>query len=229
MGLATFHKASIGKKAVVSITGFLLLGFVVGHMVGNLQIFLGPHALNSYAAKLQSLGELLWVMRIGLLVIFAKHIVFALLLAAENRAARPVGYAKQGTRQASYASQLMVVSGILVLAHVIYHLAHFTLGAVHSEYYGHQDELGRHDVYSMVVASFQNPVIALTYIAAMGALAFHLRQAASAFPQSLGLVHPTTLAKFRKGGLVFAILIFVGYSSIPAAALLGLLKLPSHG
>ncbi len=224
MGISTIHHSSIGKKAVVSVTGLLLLGFVVGHLIGNLQIFLGPHALNSYAQKLQSLGELLWVLRIGLLAIFVTHIVAALWLAAQNRAARPVRYAKSAVRQTSYASRLMVVTGIIILMHVIYHLAHFTLGTVHSQYYGHEDELGRHDVYSMVVLSFQDPKIAFTYIAAMAALAFHLRQAATAFPQSLGLVQPSTLAKFRVGGLIFSILIFVGYSSIPAAALLGILK-----
>ncbi len=226
MGISTLHKSSIGKKTVVSITGFLLLGFVVGHMVGNLQIFLGPEALNNYAEKLQSLGELLWVIRFVLLAVFVKHIVFALMLAAENRAARPIGYAKQATRTASYASRFMVVTGILVLMHVIYHLAHFTTGSVHSEFYGFKDELGRHDVYSMVVASFQKPTIALTYIAAMAALAFHLRQAASAFPQSIGLIQPSTLKKFRIGGLIFSIAIFIGYSSIPAACLLGILQLP---
>lgn len=227
MGISTLHQSSIGKKFVVSSTGVLLLGFVIAHMIGNLQIFIGPDALNTYAKMLQSLGELLWVMRIGLLVIFVTHIVFALWLAAENRAARPTGYQKQGTRRASYASRLMVVTGILVLAHVIYHLAHFTVGAVHSEHFHYKDELGRHDVYSMVVASFQNPAIALTYIAAMAALAFHLRQALSAFPQSLGLIQPVTLKKFRTGGLVVSILIFLGYSAIPAAALLGILKLPN--
>lgn len=227
MSLLTLHQSSIGKKSVVAVTGFLLLGFVVGHMIGNLQIFLGPEALNGYAAKLQSLGELLWVMRIGLLVIFVKHIVFALWLASENRAARPIGYQKANTRQASYASRIMIVSGILVLMHVIYHLAHFTLGAVHSEYFHYEDGLGRHDVYAMVVQSFKNPAIALTYIAAMAALAFHLRQAASAFPQSLGLVKPSTLAAFRKGGLVLAFIIFVGYASIPASVLLGILKFPA--
>ncbi|MBP9733451.1 MAG: succinate dehydrogenase cytochrome b subunit [Candidatus Omnitrophica bacterium] len=226
MGLTSLHKSSIGKKAIVSITGLMLLGFVVGHMVGNLQIFLGQEALNNYAEALQSLGELLWVIRFVLLAVFVKHIVFALMLARENRAARPIGYAKQATREASYASRFMVVTGILVLMHVIYHLAHFTLGSVHSQYYGFEDELGRHDVYSMVVASFQDPAIALTYIAAMAALAFHLRQAASSFPQSIGIVQPATLKKFRVGGLIFSIIIFIGYSSIPAAAMLGILRMP---
>lgn len=224
MGITTIHHSSIGKKAVVSVTGLLLLGFVVAHLVGNLQIFLGPEALNGYAHKLRSLGELLWVMRIVLLAVFVKHIVFALWIAAENRAARPIRYAKNAVRQTSYASRLMVVSGILILAHVIYHIAHFTTGSVHSEYFAKPGPDGHPDVYTMVVLSFQQPTIALTYIAAMAALAFHLRQALTAFPQSLGLIQPTTLAKFRKGGLVVSILIFLGYSSIPAAVLLGILK-----
>lgn len=225
MSLLTLHRSSIGKKFIVSATGLLLLGFVLAHMVGNLQIFLGPEALNDYAEKLRSVPELLWVARIVLLGAFVKHIVFALWLAAENRAARPIGYQKKNTRQASYASRIMVVTGILVLVHVIYHLAHFTWGVAHPEYYGFEDEFGRHDVYSMVVMSFMDPRIACTYIAAMAVLAFHLRQALSAFPQSLGILKPSTLGAFRKGGLVLAVAIFLGYSAIPAAAMLGFLQI----
>jgi succinate dehydrogenase / fumarate reductase cytochrome b subunit len=226
MSLSTLPKSSVGQKAIVSLTGVMLLGFVVAHMLGNLQVFLGPEAINGYAEKLQSLGELLWVMRIGLLTVFVTHILFALHLAAKNRSARPVGYAKQNTRQASYASRIMVITGILVLIYVIYHLSHFTLGAVHSQYFHFKEDSGRKDVYSMVVMSFSQPAIAAAYIVAMAALAFHMRQAVSSFPQSLGIIKPSTLASFRKGGLVFAIIIFIGYSAIPAASLLGLLKMP---
>lgn len=220
--------SSVGKKIIVAVTGFLLLGFVIAHMLGNLQIFLGPHAINAYAMKLRGLGELLWVMRIGLLTVFVTHIIFAVSLAHDNKRARPVPYANPDTIQATYASRIMVLSGLVLLIYVLYHLAHFTLGWVHSEHFHYMTPDGHHDVYAMIVGSFQNPVVSVLYLIAMGALCFHLRQAAAAFPQTLGLLKSGGADCAGKLGTIIAAVVFIGFSVIPVAVLLGIIKMPEY-
>jgi len=220
-------KSSIGKKVIVAVTGFFILGFVIAHMIGNLQIFLGQETLNDYAEKLRNLGEILIAMRAFLLINLVVHVFFAIWVAKENRAARPVGYVHKGTIQATHASRVMVISGILLLIYVIYHLAHFTFGSVHSQYFHFVDADGRRDVYSMVIASFQNLPISLIYIAAMGVLFYHLGHATSSFIQTLGFADDKSLPKVKQGGIVLAFLLFIGYSIIPVCVLVGVLKLPS--
>lgn len=220
--------SSIGKKIIVAVTGFLLLGFVLAHMLGNLQVFLGPEVINAYAMKLRSLGEILWMMRIGLLVVFVTHIIFAISLSRDNRSARPIGYAKSANLQASYASRFMVFSGLFILIYVIYHLAHFTLGKVHAEHFHYKDAAGHHDVYAMIVGSFQNPLVSTLYLLSMVALCFHLRQAAAAFPQTLGFLKSGGRELADKIGTAIAFIVFAGFSSIPIAVLLGLLKMPVY-
>ena len=121
-------RSSVGAKALMAVTGVLLLLFVLAHMVGNLQIFSGPEKLNGYAAFLKGLGPLLWVMRFGLLACLVLHVWAATVVTRRNRAARPIPYEQRQDRVSSYAARTMVWSGILVLAFVVYHLMHFTLG-----------------------------------------------------------------------------------------------------
>ncbi len=168
-------QSSIGRKVLVALTGVALIGFVVVHLLGNLQIFAGPDQLNSYAESLAHLGPLLWVARLGLLALAGAHIVLALKLAAENRAARPERYDVAGRVKATASARSMVLTGLMIAAFVVYHLAHFTWGAAHPQFSGRLDAQGRLDVYSMVVASFQQWPIALTYAAAMVLLGLHLR------------------------------------------------------
>src|SRR5205085_11893527 len=119
-------KSSLGRKYVMAITGFFLFLFVIAHLAGNLQLFLGPEALNRYGHFLQSNPELLWPARAALLVLVALHIWAALALSGENRAARPVGYAVYRPVGSSYASRTMLMSGLIALVFIIYHLLHFT-------------------------------------------------------------------------------------------------------
>ncbi|MGH7198884.1 MAG: succinate dehydrogenase cytochrome b subunit [Candidatus Omnitrophota bacterium] len=221
-----FLKSSIGKKAVMAVTGLLLLGFVVAHMLGNLQIFLGQEALNAYAHKLQSLPLLLWTARAFLLLIFAVHVVFSLILAVENKRARPVPYAYKDTVEASLASRTMVLSGLLILLFVIYHLLHFTLGVVHPEYFHLLDSKGRHDVYSMSLLSYRLWPVSAAYFAAMIVLYMHLKHGAPRFFQSLGIVDEKTRQGVECAGKALAWIILVGNSSILFAAYFGFLKLP---
>jgi succinate dehydrogenase / fumarate reductase, cytochrome b subunit len=217
-------KTSVGKKAVVSVTGLVLMGFLVAHLLGNLQIFFGPKWLNDYSEHLLGLPLLLWPARAILLGALILHMALSLQLAVQNRKARPVRYIKEGTVQVTIASRSMVLSGLAIFLFIVYHLMHFTWRTAHPEVAHLTDPTGRHDVYSMVVLSFQNTAIASVYIAAMFVLCMHLRHGSYSFLQSLGWTPEGEQKRFRLYGESFAWLIFLGYVSIPGAVWLGLLK-----
>jgi succinate dehydrogenase / fumarate reductase cytochrome b subunit len=233
-GLAHTLGSSIGRKLLVAVTGLGLLGFVVAHMLGNLQIFQGPEALNAYAANLKSLGPVLWALRGGLLLMFVVHIGLTLKLAAENRAARPERYAHPGRVQSTPGARSMVLTGLMVLAFVLYHLAHFTLGWTHPEHAALTESVAalggsemRHDVFSMVVLGFQQPLVSGLYLVAVALLALHLSHGVQSVFQSLGLCHPGSESMLRKLGCGVAAVIFFGNASIPVAILAGLVQLPA--
>lgn len=222
-------KSSIGKKALMSATGLVLFGFVIMHMLGNLQIFLGSDVLNGYAAKLQSLPELLWIARVILLTCLIFHMWIAAVLTIENRRARPVDYQMKRTVKASFASKTMMLSGSVIFFFIVYHLLHFTFGLTNPEASGLLDMKGRHDVYSMVILSFQNYKISSAYILAMFFLCVHLSHGLASAPQSLGLNNEKWAPAFKRAARALAFLIFLGNTSMPVAALVGFLKLPQGG
>ena len=220
--------SSLGKKYIMAVTGFALFVFVVGHMVGNLQIFLGPEAINRYGSFLQNLGEALWAARLGLLAMVVLHIVSAVRLTAENRAARGVGYDSYKPVGSTYASRTMMMSGLIIFAFIIYHLLHFTVQNEAINFTGKSfenlhDEKGRHDVYAMMINGFSPKVwwVSVFYIIAMALLCLHLSHGVSAMFQSLGWKKNYYKALLDKGAKLIAILIFAGYVSIPIAILLG--------
>lgn len=222
---AAFARSSIGKKYIVALTGLILIGFIIGHLLGNLQIFFGPEYINSYAEKLRALGVLLWVLRIFLLVTVVLHIYYTIRLAIDNRRARPVSYAKQDYAKATFASRSMVVSGLIVLAFIFYHIAHFTVRVTDPRFaLLKADPLNRYDVYSMMVYGFQNPIVTAFYVVAMFLLALHLSHGTSSFFQSLGLNDKKLTPRLARGGRIFAWLIFAGYISIPLAVFFGLVE-----
>lgn len=224
MILKRLFGSSIGRKIVVAITGLLLIGFVIGHMLGNFNMFFGRDEMNAYAAFLKSIPGPLWTARIGLIVVFIVHIIIALKLKLENNAARPVGYKKNNTQRASLASRFMAQTGLLILAFVIYHLLHFTLGQIEPDGFALQDDQGRHDVYGMVVHSFSNPIIVASYVVAMFFLAMHLVHAVQSMLQTFGLTGERNRPTVNKISIGFAIFIFFGYTAIPVSVLAGLVK-----
>lgn len=225
INVAAFTRSSVGKKIIVAVTGIVLMLFVVGHLVGNLQIFLGPRWINDYAQHLRDLGPLLWLVRIVLLTAVILHIYFTILLAIENRRARPVGYVEKENVKATFASRHMVVSGLIVLAFVIYHIAHFTVRVTDRRFLLlKEDPLGHHDVYSMMVYGFQNIYVSTFYVIGLFLLTLHLTHGASSFFQSLGLNDKKLTPRLAFGARVFAWLLFIGYVSIPLACLLGIVK-----
>lgn len=213
--LSRFWNATAGKKAVMAVTGFVLFGFVVVHMAGNLQIFLGREKFNGYAAALKALPALLWGARAVLLASVFLHVWAAIELWSLKNAARPVGYVKQKLIHSSYAARTMYWSGPILAAFVVYHLLHFTIGAGGTPF----DE---HDPFGNVVQGFRVTPIALAYIAAMGLLCLHLYHGVWSLFQSLGIQHPRYTPLLRRAAQVFALAVFLGFISVPLGVLTGL-------
>ena len=216
--------SSLKKKFIVAVTGLLLLGFVLGHLAGNLLIFAGQNPLNDYAEHLRSLGPLLWVIRLGLFTVFITHIVMTIKLVKENREARPVAYAVKKNSRTTPAARTMALSGLLILAFVIYHLLHFTFRTTNPAISHLTDALGRRDVFSMVVLSFRRPPIALTYIAAMLLLGMHLAHGISSVFQTLGIANEKCWPKIVCLSRLLAMVIVLGFISIPISIWCGLIK-----
>ena len=223
--VSEFCSSSVGRKMIVAVTGVILLLFVIGHLLGNLQIYLGPEWINAYSQHLHDLGPLLWMIRAFLLASVILHIYFTIQLAIENRRARPEAYRDRNYVKASWASRHMVVSGLVVLAFIVYHLAHFTFRTTDPRFaLLKPDALGRYDVFSMMVYGFQNVYVSAFYVVGLFLLTLHLTHGSSSFFQSLGLNNQRLTPKLAIGGRIFAWLLFVGYVSIPLAVLFGLIK-----
>jgi len=216
--VARVYRSSLGKKYIMAITGFLLFLFVIVHMLGNLQVYLGPEPMNAYAALLKSKPALLWTARAGLLMLAILHITSAVQLGAENRAARPERYA-EGKPIASFASRTILVSGLIIFAFVIYHLMHFTFGVTNPEFMRLEDINSQHDVYTMVVLGFSNPWVSAFYLISMGLLCLHLSHGLSSMFQSLGIKSKSNLRAVTMFARVSALVIFIGNCSIPISIL----------
>ena len=219
-----FYQTTIGKKVIMAISGLVLIGFVLGHLAGNLQIFLeltgkgnGKEALNAYAALLHSMPALLWTARIVLLVSVFAHFWAAISLVKQNRAARPQAYARQATQVTSYAAKTMKYGGFIVLFFIIYHLLHLTLGTVAP------DGFTEGKVYENVVSGFSNPAISGFYIVAQLCLGLHLYHGVWSLMQTLGINHENINQGRRKIATLVAGLVTIGNISIPVAVLAGLL------
>jgi succinate dehydrogenase / fumarate reductase cytochrome b subunit len=238
--------SSLAKKYIMALSGLVLVGFVTGHMVGNLQMFLHPDWINEYAYKLKTLPYgLLWVVRLTLLVAVAAHIVTAFLLVLENHRARPERYVEKAQLQASFASRTMRYSGGILLLFIIFHIMHFTVQNVHPEFKELETTLqgvgtmhhvyeklaasGKttvHDVYSMVVHGFSPRYwyVSVFYIVSMALLCLHLMHGISSMFQSLGLRNAPWRRRLDRLALVVAVLVFAGFVSIPLASLTGLIE-----
>lgn len=216
---ARFWESTNGKKAIMAVTGVILFAFVLGHMVGNLQAFEGPEKLNAYGHFLHSVPEILWVVRIGLLVAVGLHIWAATGLALKNNAARPVGYAKRKNMNSSYASRTMYWSGPILLAFIVYHLLHLTAGVIHPN-----SEFIEGDVYHNVVAGFSVWWVSAWYIFSMILLGLHLRHGVWSMFQSIGFNHPRHTPILQKIAIVFALVIAGGFIAVPVGVLTGLIQ-----
>jgi succinate dehydrogenase / fumarate reductase, cytochrome b subunit len=209
--LARYIRSSIGAKHVMAVTGLLLLLFAIVHMIGHLQVFGGPALYNKYAAFLQALWEVKWPVRAGLLALVIVHVVVALGLVAQNRAARQHRYAVYRPKKANLFGRSMALTGLLILAFLIFHIYHFTLQPSHPG-----------DAYTMFVVAFNDVVLYAIYLVGMILLAMHLGHGASSWLQSLGWRHPKY--PVDSIGPLVSVGLFVGYMIPPTAVLLGLVK-----
>ncbi|MFY9732682.1 MAG: succinate dehydrogenase cytochrome b subunit [Candidatus Acidiferrales bacterium] len=218
-GRLRFWQTTVGKKAIMAVTGIILFGFVVGHLIGNLQIFLPPEKINHYAATLRAFPSLLWVARITLLLSVGLHIWSSFQLWLLQREARPIHYVKKANLHSTYASRTMLWSGPIIAAFVIFHLLHLTFGTVHPG--GPFDE---QNVFNNIVTGFQVWPVSLFYIIAMIMLCYHLYHGLWSMFQTLGVSHPAYTPWLKRLAKLFAILIAVGNISIPVAVLAGFIK-----
>lgn len=220
---------SIGKKVLMAVTGFVAFGFVFGHMLGNLQIFISQDQMNTYAEKLQSLGPLLWAIRFFLLAAFIVHIWFGIKLKLEAWSARPTGYEKATTVKATLASRTMIWTGLIIVLFVIYHLLHYTVRVTNPELANLVDPMGRPDVYTMVIIGFSNPIVSTFYVVAVGLLSYHLSHGVASMFQTLGLNSDKWQVRLHRLAWVATVILFAGYASIPTAVLTGCTQLVAGG
>jgi len=222
--LVSFYRSSLGKKAAMAVTGLVLFGFVLGHMSGNLKAFQGAHKFNAYAEFLREVGApvvphggLLWIARIGLLLAVGIHTLAAVQLTLQNRRARPQDYELRRSVQLDYASRTMRWSGVLVLLYVVYHLMHFTWGNVHPDFIPG-------DAYHNLVTGFQVVPVALVYVVANLLLGLHLYHGLWSLFQSLGWSHPRYNSWRRSFAVAFAVIVTLGFISVPLAVLAGVIS-----
>ena len=218
--------SSLGKKIIMAVTGFGLVAFVIIHMLGNLQIFLGAETLNTYAKLLKTSAEVLWAFRFGLLGMAVLHLVCAISLVRDNIKARPAGYKKE-KQMSTLASRTMILSGLIVSAFVVYHILHFTVRVTDPTYQTMTTQLNGqdvHDVYKMVITGFSNPYISIFYIISVGLLCWHLSHGVSSMFQSVGLRNRRSAPLLDKVAIGLSFAVFLGMSSVPAAVLFKLVN-----
>jgi succinate dehydrogenase / fumarate reductase cytochrome b subunit len=217
-------RSSLGKKYVMAMTGCALFLFVIGHLIGNLQVFGPPELINTYAHFLKSKPGLVWGARLGLLACVALHIAAAVTLAALNKEARPEGYAGGSAYGSTAQSRYMLVSGLVILAFVVYHLAHFTALLPGINGWGDFRKLTTilhgetvPDVYAMMILGFQVWWVALFYLLAQGLLFMHLGHGLAAMFQSLGFRNHVWWPRVQIFAKVVSLALFVGFALIPAS------------
>ena len=214
---------SIGRKAVMAVTGLLMVLFVVGHLAGNSTVFFGPNALNTYAAKLHEMAPVVWITRVVMLVAVVTHLVISIQITLENEAANPQKYAVDRSLRATFASKSMIWTGLLLGVFIVGHLLHFTVRAQFLGVLQGFDQLNRFDVFAMVTDAFRKASISIIYVAAMIALFLHLSHGVQSLFQTLGVSNDKLQPAYGTGGKVLSVIFLIGYGAIPVAILIHLI------
>lgn len=207
-----FWNSSIGKKAVMAVTGLIMVGFLIAHMLGNLQVFAGPLKINEYAAALRDLGPLLWVARAGLAIALVLHVIAAYQLTRRKQTARPVGYAHEEPQVSTFAARTIRWGGVLLLVFIVLHLLHLTFGTIHPAF-------DAKDIYGNLVAGFQIWWVTALYLVAMVGLGLHLYHGTWSSIRTLGLTRASGNPLKRRVSAVLAWVLYVGFSLVPIAVL----------
>jgi len=217
--LRGFYASMVGKKVVMGVTGLIGIGFVILHSLGNLLVFRGPAAINSYSHFLKSTGELLWALRIVLIVAVILHVIAAVQLTLQNRAARPIGYNRQESQVATIASRTMLWGGVFLLVFIVLHILHFTTGTIKPA-----GVFTPEDVYANVVVSFRIWWVALFYVLAMVALGLHLFHGAWSSVRSIGVSPPSPQPLHKRISVVIAIIVWAAFTAVPVAVFAGIVR-----
>jgi succinate dehydrogenase / fumarate reductase cytochrome b subunit len=212
-----FVQAAIGKKVLMALSGVVLFGFVVVHMLGNLQVFLGPEKMNAYGAMLRATPALLWGVRVVLFIAVVVHVATAVQLARDKRAARPIRYARYAPVHSSYAARTMLWSGPLLLVFIVYHLLDLTVGKTNPMFLEGLP-------YDNLVSDFHTKPVAIAYMLAMGLLCMHLYHGVFSLTQSLGVSHPAYSRLLKHFAMVIAFVVAAGFISIPVAVMAGIVS-----
>lgn len=218
--LTSYWSSSIGKKLIVALTGLVLVGFLAGHLSGNMLMYVGREAFNEYAEFLHSMlhGAGVWIARVVLLVMLVLHVAATIALTRQNRAARQP-YEFKATLQASKSSRIMIISGLTILSFVIFHILHFT-----TRVDADLARLGATDPYGMVIVGFKNPLVVLFYIISMSLLCSHLSHGVASIFQTLGVRSKKATSSIKLFSQATSIIIWAGFISIPLSVLAGFLK-----
>ena len=226
MFLLTFYRSTIGKKVIMGVTGLIGIGFVIVHMVGNLQAFVGASKLNAYGALLHGpLNELLWLLRVILIVAVVLHVLMAYQLTQRAADARPIAYQRREPQVSTLAARTMRWGGVLLLVFIVVHILHFTTETIDpGRARGMVDIHGNRDVYGNLVASFHVWWVAAFYIIAMIALGLHLYHGAWSSVRTLGHARPSPHPLHRRIALVVALVVWAGFTLVPVGVLTGIIR-----
>lgn len=222
---AAYWNSSIGKKLVVAVTGLAMVLFLAGHLTGNMLIYAGKEAFDEYAKFLHTAGHgaLIWVARLGLIVVLVLHVWATILLTRENKAARKEEYAYKATIQASKSSRIMIWSGLTVLAFIVFHILHFTVRTN-----SHLAEIAKESPYEMVIAGFSGGflqvLVVLFYVIAMTLLCSHISHGVASMFQTLGFRSKKAAGLIQCVSVGYAVVIWIGFVSIPVAILFGFVR-----
>lgn len=217
--LRRFYASTVGKKVVMAVTGLIGIGFVILHSIGNLLVFRGPAAINSYSHFLKSTGELLWTLRVVLIIAVTLHVIAAVQLTRQSLAARPIGYRKHEAQVSTIASRTMRWGGALLLVFIVLHILHFTTGTLRPA-----GVFSSQDVYANVVSSFRIWWVSLFYVVAMIALGFHLFHGAWSSVRSIGVSPASPQPLHRRISFAIAILVWAAFTAVPIAVLAGIVR-----
>jgi len=220
-----FFRSTVGRKILMALTGLVMVLYVTLHMLGNFSVYYGADAMNSYAAKLQGLGPLIWGVRAILIISIYLHVFYGIQLTVENHDSKGT-YSVRKYLMANFASRNMIWTGSLLGVYIFYHLLHFTFGVINPVLFAgrNPDGTGRPDVFGMVVTNFQHFTVSLIYISAMFVLSLHLIHGVQSLFQTGGLNNEETMPYVKKAGVIAALIISLGFISVPVIILAGLVK-----
>lgn len=218
-------QSSVGRKIIMAVTGIVLVGFVCVHLLGNSSMFVGADAINAYAQKLHSLGPFVWVFRLVMLVAFALHIAFGIQLTLENKAATPEANVQVKRLKTGFGAETMIVSGLVMLAFVIYHLLQFTVQVPGMGVYEMNEATQMVNVYTMVVAGFKSVLPVIIYLAGMFFLFLHVSHGFQSLFQTLGLCNDKSLPVTGMVSKLVGFVLLLGYIAIPLSIVFGYIKL----